>query len=62
MYVTKTVVVRNLSPLVVSSTSGNYVRTVDYIPGTTILGAYLSAKVPPGSSSQREWRSPPRYQ
>jgi len=47
MYVTKTVVVRNLSPLVVSSTSGNYVRTVDYIPGTTILGAYLSAKVPP---------------
>jgi|GEM_PF-960338 len=36
----------NLSPLVINRGSGNYLKTTDYIPASSILGAFLSTKIP----------------
>lgn len=36
----------NLSPLIINRGSGSYLKSIDYIPASSILGAFLSTKIP----------------
>jgi hypothetical protein len=46
----------NLSPLVVNRGSGNYLKSADYIPASSIIGAILSTKIPANLFNKEKYK------
>jgi CRISPR/Cas system CSM-associated protein Csm3 (group 7 of RAMP superfamily) len=46
----------NLSPLVVNRGSGNYLKSADYIPASSIIGAILSTEIPANLFNKEKYK------